>query len=76
MTGKVVEYPFDTVKTRLQSQPSDHKIFKGPLDCFRQTLSNEGFFGLYRVNIYFPSYFTFLFPDVSNDSFREWPHQW
>ncbi|RIA97298.1 mitochondrial carrier domain-containing protein [Glomus cerebriforme] len=48
MSGKLVEYPFDTVKTRLQSQPSDHKLFKGPLDCFRQTLAHEGFFGLYR----------------------------
>ena len=51
MAGKLVEYPFDTVKTRLQSQPSDYKLFKGPLDCFRQTLAHEGFFGLYRVNI-------------------------
>ncbi|RIA84785.1 mitochondrial carrier domain-containing protein [Glomus cerebriforme] len=45
MTGKLVEYPFDTVKTRLQAQP---ELFKGPLDCFRQTLTREGFFGFYR----------------------------
>ncbi|CAG8757334.1 29916_t:CDS:2 [Gigaspora margarita] len=48
MTGKLVEYPFDTVKTRLQAQPLDHKIFKGPLDCFKQTMSHEGLRGLYR----------------------------
>lgn len=47
--GKLLEYPFDTVKVRLQSQP-DHlpPKFSGPLDCFRQTLQREGFAGLYR----------------------------
>ncbi|CAG8434653.1 12376_t:CDS:2 [Ambispora gerdemannii] len=45
MTGKIVEYPFDTVKVRLQSQPIP---FKGPLDCFRQTYRNEGFLGFYK----------------------------
>nr|CAG8483468.1 13516_t:CDS:2 [Entrophospora candida] len=48
MTGKLVEYPFDTVKTRLQSQSSDRKLFNGPLDCFKKTISNDGFLGLYR----------------------------
>nr|CAG8614007.1 10621_t:CDS:2 [Entrophospora candida]CAG8645238.1 11137_t:CDS:2 [Entrophospora candida] len=47
MTGKLVEYPFDTVKTRLQSQPSDRKLFNGPLDCFKKTISKDGFLGLY-----------------------------
>ncbi|CAH1768065.1 6058_t:CDS:2, partial [Entrophospora sp. SA101] len=46
-TGKLVEYPFDTVKTRLQSQPSDRKLFNGPLDCFKKTISKDGFLGLY-----------------------------
>lgn len=47
--GKLLEYPFDTVKVRLQSQPDAHPPrFTGPLDCFRQTLAREGFFGLYR----------------------------
>lgn len=47
--GKLIEYPFDTVKVRLQSQP-DHlpPQFKGPLDCFRQTFQSEGFSGFYR----------------------------
>lgn len=47
--GKVIEYPFDTVKVRLQSQP-DHlpARFLGPLDCFQQTIRRDGFGGLYR----------------------------
>lgn len=49
MAGKFIEFPFDTVKVRLQTQPLDHPIFKGPFDCFRQTIRNEGFLGLYNV---------------------------
>ncbi|KAF3210969.1 hypothetical protein TWF106_010364 [Orbilia oligospora] len=44
MVGKFIEYPFDTVKVRLQTQ--NH--FKGPLDCFTQGLRNDGITGLYR----------------------------
>lgn len=49
MAGKVIEYPFDTVKVRLQSQP-EHlpPKYTGPLDCFRQSIGAEGFRGLYR----------------------------
>ncbi|PYH44790.1 putative mitochondrial ornithine carrier protein AmcA/Ort1 [Aspergillus saccharolyticus JOP 1030-1] len=49
MVGKVIEYPFDTVKVRLQSQP-DHIPLKytGPLDCFRQSFQADGVRGLYR----------------------------
>ncbi|KAI9370965.1 mitochondrial carrier domain-containing protein [Aspergillus egyptiacus] len=49
MVGKIIEYPFDTVKVRLQSQP-DHLPLKynGPLDCFRQSFQAEGLRGLYR----------------------------
>ncbi|KAL4915433.1 mitochondrial carrier domain-containing protein [Aspergillus aurantiobrunneus] len=49
MIGKVIEYPFDTVKVRLQSQP-DHLPLRyyGPLDCFRQSFHTEGLRGLYR----------------------------
>ncbi|BFZ62294.1 mitochondrial ornithine carrier protein [Saitoella coloradoensis] len=54
--GKLIEYPFDTIKVRLQSQPhilpspssSSSSHFSGPLDCLRQTLRNEGPTGLYR----------------------------
>ena len=49
MVGKVVEYPFDTVKVRLQSQPDHLPLrYSGPLDCFRQSLRSEGIYSLYR----------------------------
>jgi mitochondrial ornithine carrier protein len=49
IVGKYVEYPFDTVKVRLQSQ-SDFlpPRYVGPLDCFKQSFRSEGFVGLYR----------------------------
>ena len=54
MFAKVFEHPFDLIKVRLQSQPLDRPArFLGPIDCFKQTLSGEGFFGLYRVCILF-----------------------
>ncbi|ORZ30836.1 mitochondrial carrier domain-containing protein [Catenaria anguillulae PL171] len=48
--GKIVEFPADTVKVKLQSQPIDGsaKLYNGPVDCFRQTVAREGFRGLYR----------------------------
>ena len=47
--GKIIEYPFDTVKVRLQSQPDTLPLrYTGPLDCFRQSLRVEGLQGLYR----------------------------
>ncbi|KAF7722040.1 hypothetical protein EC973_003762 [Apophysomyces ossiformis] len=48
MVGKFVEYPFDTVKVRLQTQPSDRPHFTGPLDCIAATVRNEGLKGLYK----------------------------
>jgi len=49
IVGKYIEYPFDTVKVRLQSQPDHLPLrYTGPLDCFKQSLRNEGFSGLYR----------------------------
>jgi mitochondrial ornithine carrier protein len=49
MVGKVFEYPFDTVKVRLQSQPETRPLrYKGPLDCFKQSLQQAGVRGLYR----------------------------
>lgn len=49
MAGKLIEYPFDTVKVRLQSQP-EHlpPRYTGPLDCFRQSFQADGVRGLYR----------------------------
>ncbi|KAJ2078250.1 mitochondrial ornithine carrier protein [Coemansia sp. RSA 988] len=46
MVGKFVEYPFDTVKVRLQT--SDAQVFSGTLDCLKQTWQHEGFQGFYR----------------------------
>lgn len=49
MTGKLLEYPFDTVKVRLQSQPDHLPLrYTGPLDCFKQSFKSEGISGLYR----------------------------
>ncbi|KAF7592382.1 hypothetical protein BBP40_000300 [Aspergillus hancockii] len=49
MAGKVIEYPFDTVKVRLQSQPDHLPLrYQGPVDCFRQSFQTDGFRGLYR----------------------------
>jgi ornithine carrier protein len=43
VVGKVVEFPFDTVKVRLQSQP-DHLPLRylGPIDCFRKSFYDDG----------------------------------
>ncbi|KAJ2349392.1 mitochondrial ornithine carrier protein, partial [Coemansia sp. RSA 2618] len=46
MMGKFVEYPFDTVKVRLQT--SESQVFSGTLDCLKQTWQHEGFQGFYR----------------------------
>jgi ornithine carrier protein len=49
IVGKFIEYPFDTVKVRLQSQPDGVPLrYSGPLDCFKQSLRQDGFGGLYR----------------------------
>lgn len=49
IVGKVIEYPFDTVKVRLQSQPDGIPAqYKGPVDCFRQSWRADGIPGLYR----------------------------
>lgn len=47
--GKYIEFPFDTVKVRLQSQPNRLPLlYNGPLDCFRKSLKQDGLYGLYR----------------------------
>ena len=49
IVGKYIEYPFDTVKVRLQSQPDHLPLrYTGPLDCFKQSLRQDGFIGIYR----------------------------
>ncbi|EGC43471.1 amino acid transporter [Histoplasma capsulatum var. duboisii H88] len=49
IAGKFIEYPFDTVKVRLQSQPAGLPLlYKGPIDCFRKSFQATGINGLYR----------------------------
>ncbi|PHH89602.1 hypothetical protein CDD83_5693 [Cordyceps sp. RAO-2017] len=49
VVGKYIEYPFDTVKVRLQSQPDHLPLrYSGPLDCFRQSIKSDGLLSLYR----------------------------
>jgi len=39
--------PLDTIKVRLQTQPSP-PIYSGTLDCAKKTIAKEGFKGLYK----------------------------
>src|SRR2546421_12443296 len=49
IVGRYIEYPFDTVKVRLQSQPDTLPLrYNGPLDCFKKSLHRDGFIGIYR----------------------------
>lgn len=41
--GKIIEYPFDTIKVRMQySQSLTNPLFTGTADCILKTYSNEG----------------------------------
>ncbi|KAF7729471.1 Mitochondrial carrier protein ymc2 [Apophysomyces ossiformis] len=44
----LVGQPFDTVKVRLQTQSSTNPIYKGMMDCVRQTRQREGLAGFYK----------------------------
>jgi ornithine carrier protein len=49
VVGKYIEYPFDTIKVRLQSQPNHLPLkYTGPIDCFKKSLKQDGFTGIYR----------------------------
>jgi len=42
-------HPLDTVKVRLQTQPTDVPLkYKNMMDCFSVTIKEEGFLGLYK----------------------------
>lgn len=45
MTKCLVGHPFDTIKTRMQTNPK----FSGPWECLERTLKLEGIRGLYKV---------------------------
>jgi len=36
----------DTLKVRLQTQPTDKPLYNGLVDCFRKTVQKEGFSGM------------------------------
>ncbi|XP_017111642.1 mitochondrial uncoupling protein 4 isoform X1 [Drosophila elegans] len=44
--------PADVVKTRIMNQPTDEKgrglLYRGSVDCLRQTVAKEGFVALYK----------------------------
>ncbi|KAK9863589.1 hypothetical protein WJX84_011011 [Apatococcus fuscideae] len=44
----LIGHPFDTVKVRLQTQPSAKPIYSGAIDCVRKTIQWEGPKGLYK----------------------------
>lgn len=46
MTLTLVGYPLDTIKVQLQTAAPGK--FTGTMDCAKQTLARDGFFGLYR----------------------------
>ena len=45
LISKLIEYPFDTIKTRLQTS----NVYNGPLQCFKTIKKQEGLSSLYRV---------------------------
>lgn len=47
MAQTAVGHPLDTIKVRLQTQPTP-PIYSGAVDCFRQTLQSEGPFGFFK----------------------------
>eukprot|EP01100_Stratorugosa_tubuloviscum_P011764 TRINITY_DN5336_c0_g2_i1.p1 TRINITY_DN5336_c0_g2~~TRINITY_DN5336_c0_g2_i1.p1 ORF type:complete len:321 (+),score=119.37 TRINITY_DN5336_c0_g2_i1:115-1077(+) len=50
MVGKIVEFPFDTVKVRLQTQvpQAGNFYYNGPIDCFVKIFRDEGIKGYYK----------------------------
>ena len=51
----VTGHPFDTVKVRLQTMPrplpGESPIFANTIDCFRKTVTREGFLALFKVSL-------------------------
>ena len=46
MAGKLIEFPFDTVKVLLQADPGR---YEGGVDCARRIMSARGVWGFYRA---------------------------
>lgn len=49
----LVGHPFDTLKVRLQTQPTVNPVYNGLVDCFNKTVKWEGYSGLYK-GVQFP----------------------
>jgi hypothetical protein len=41
----MIEYPFDTIKVRMQTDPG---AYRSSIDCLRKSITSEGFSNLYR----------------------------
>lgn len=48
MAITVVGHPFDTVKIRLATQPTQNKLYDGVVDCVKKTVKWEGVRGFYK----------------------------
>lgn len=46
--AKLIEYPFDTTKVKLQAQDIRNPVYRGAVDCMWRTIRTEGVMGLYR----------------------------
>jgi len=44
----LVGHPFDTMKIRLQTQPSVNPMYNGLIDCAKKTMAREGLGGFYK----------------------------
>lgn len=44
----LVGHPFDTLKVRLQTQPTVNPLYSGLVDCVRKTYKAEGYGGFYK----------------------------
>jgi len=42
LTSWVIGYPIDFVKTKIQSQDLDNKIYKGIFDCLKTNVTQNG----------------------------------
>ena len=40
--------PFDFAATRVVNQPAGGAVYKGPMDCIRQTVQQEGVVAIYK----------------------------
>ncbi len=60
----IIGHPPDTIKVRLQTMPQPEKgeksIYKGTIDCIKQTIKKEVYF-IYSIRNYFVFFFLGIF---------------